>query len=478
MDRKSKQKSCFACVEAKRRCDKRYPSCSRCLDRDSVCTYPPLPRRQSFGFSEAEATPDMCFGDIWTSSAGANSLALVGDISEPLLLDSVFSASLNCPSVLSWTSSSAMVELSGQLTQIFGDLGWFLRPQSWTIGYHYSAPDAMPPASVFSNFIRDLQNWLSCFVKTGHNPFIHPHLYSDLGYPQCIQDAYSACVISSAATSENETIINAISSTHISNLLNAQPVRGASMTSTRDHLARTQALLIHILLALFSSSVQRRTRAENLISLLHAWKNQLWESATHDSTFASPLPSLATSSSGTAVGELDPIPGLYRSFILSESIRRTWLLCNIATGVYSGLKGGVIESYGGDIHITTQAKFWEASSSARWEAVARHTDPLFIYSLKEPFLVLDGENGNVPWATGNAWAPAFAARDGKYYFYHSGNNHSVKEGHKSIGAAVADHPEGPWKAQPKAMIAGTDDEEIASNQSIDPAAFVDPETGK
>ncbi|EXK76300.1 hypothetical protein FOQG_18956 [Fusarium oxysporum f. sp. raphani 54005] len=97
---------------------------------------------------------------------------------------------------------------------------------------------------------------------------------------------------------------------------------------------------------------------------------------------------------------------------------------------------------------------------------------------EEPFLVLDGENGNVPWATGNAWAPAFAARDGKYYFYHSGNNPSVKEGHKSIGAAVADHPEGPWKAQPKAMIAGTDDEEIASNQSIDPAAFVDPETGK
>jgi beta-xylosidase len=97
---------------------------------------------------------------------------------------------------------------------------------------------------------------------------------------------------------------------------------------------------------------------------------------------------------------------------------------------------------------------------------------------EEPFLVLDGENGNVPWATGNAWAPAFAARDGKYYFYHSGNNPSVEDGHKSIGAAVADHPEGPWKAQSKAMIKGTKDEEIVSNQAIDPAAFQDPETGK
>ncbi len=38
---------------------------------------------------------------------------------------------------------------------------------------------------------------------------------------------------------------------------------------------------------------------------------------------------------------------------------------------------------------------------------------------EEPFLTLDGENGNVPWATGNAWAPTIIERDGKYYFYFS-----------------------------------------------------------
>ncbi|KAF5237567.1 hypothetical protein FANTH_10758 [Fusarium anthophilum] len=401
MGRKTKQKSCFACVETKRRCDKRYPSCSRCLDRESVCTYPSLPRRQPPDFNEAEAAPDMGFGDIWTAPADANSLALVGELSEPWLLDPVFSTNLNCVSIPSWppplsdpsslpgSSSSRVAEVSDQLMHTSRDLGWFIGPQSWTIGYHYSAPDFIPPASVFTNFIRGLQNWLSRFVKTGHNPFIHRHLYSDSGYPQCIQDAYSACVISSAASSENETIVNAISATHITNLLNAQPTRGTSIISIRDHLARTQALLIHILLALFSSSIERRARAENLISLLHAWKNQLWESATHDSTLASPLPIMATFS-GTVVGAQDPIPGLYRSFILSESIRRTGLLCNIATGVYGGLKGSNLQSCGGDIQITTQAKFWEASSSARWEAVARQTDPLFIYSLKGQMLLEQG----------------------------------------------------------------------------------------
>ncbi|KAM5354855.1 hypothetical protein ACJ41O_001501 [Fusarium nematophilum] len=97
---------------------------------------------------------------------------------------------------------------------------------------------------------------------------------------------------------------------------------------------------------------------------------------------------------------------------------------------------------------------------------------------EEPFLVLDGENGNVPWAVGSAWAPTFAARDGRYYFYHSGENPSVSQGHKSIGVAVADHPEGPYTAQSTAMIRGTSDEEIVSNQSIDPAAFHDPVSGK
>ncbi|KAF4965722.1 hypothetical protein FSARC_6505 [Fusarium sarcochroum] len=394
MGRKSKQKSCFACVETKRRCDKRFPSCSRCLDRDSICTYPPVPlsrQRPPLDFPGATVAPDMGFGDVWTPLAfdnGMNSVTLLGQASGSTLLDSDLTTSLFYPtwlSSLSAPSSSTMVEPSSQLTpQIFGDLDWFLRPQAWTIAYGYHPPDAIPPASVFSNFIRGLQDWLSRFVKKGHNPFIHRHLYSDSGYPQCIQDAYSACVISNAVNDDNDNIIDAISSTHISNLLNSQPASNSmspGVITTMDHLARTQALLIHILLAVFSPSIQRRARGESLISTLHTWSLQLWDCAAQDSAVASPVP---------AIEGLDPIPRLYRAFILSESIRRTVLICNVATGVYNGLKGDTTESCGGDIQITTQAKFWEAPSSARWEVIARHTDPLFIYSLKGQALLESG----------------------------------------------------------------------------------------
>ncbi|WP_161490311.1 family 43 glycosylhydrolase [Agromyces aureus] len=93
---------------------------------------------------------------------------------------------------------------------------------------------------------------------------------------------------------------------------------------------------------------------------------------------------------------------------------------------------------------------------------------------EQPFLTLDGAAGNVPWATGNAWAPTIIERDGRYFFYFSGHNASLNR--KTIGVAVADSPEGPFTAQPTAMI--LNNEAVTSGQAIDPAAFHDPVTGR
>ncbi|PUA80173.1 family 43 glycosylhydrolase [Nocardioides currus] len=93
---------------------------------------------------------------------------------------------------------------------------------------------------------------------------------------------------------------------------------------------------------------------------------------------------------------------------------------------------------------------------------------------EEPFLTLDGADGDVPWATGNAWAPTIIERGGKYYFYFSGHNASLNR--KTIGVAVADSPTGPFTAQPQAMI--LNNEAVTSGQAIDPAAFHDPVSGK
>ncbi len=104
---------------------------------------------------------------------------------------------------------------------------------------------------------------------------------------------------------------------------------------------------------------------------------------------------------------------------------------------------------------------WKSTDLVTWERSER------------PFLTLDGANGNVPWATGNAWAPTIIERDGKYWFYFSGHNPTYDR--KTIGVAVADSPEGPFTAQPTAMI--TNGEAVTSGQAIDPAAFRDRRPG-
>jgi len=93
---------------------------------------------------------------------------------------------------------------------------------------------------------------------------------------------------------------------------------------------------------------------------------------------------------------------------------------------------------------------------------------------KTPILTLNGTNGNVPWAVGNAWAPTIIERDSKYYFYFSGQNPTYDR--KTIGVAVSSSPNGPFVAEPEAFI--LNDEAPKTGQAIDSASFMDPTTGK
>ncbi|MEU1453975.1 family 43 glycosylhydrolase [Streptomyces avermitilis] len=69
---------------------------------------------------------------------------------------------------------------------------------------------------------------------------------------------------------------------------------------------------------------------------------------------------------------------------------------------------------------------------------------------------------DVAWADNNAWAPAIAERDGKYYFYFCAG--------QQIGVAVADSPAGPFKdALGKPLVAKGQ----LAGQMIDPAVFTD-----
>ncbi|MEU1031475.1 family 43 glycosylhydrolase [Streptomyces mirabilis] len=80
---------------------------------------------------------------------------------------------------------------------------------------------------------------------------------------------------------------------------------------------------------------------------------------------------------------------------------------------------------------------------------------------KDHGVILD-LGSDVSWADKNAWAPAIAERDGKYYFYFCAE--------QQIGVAVADSPAGPFKdALGKPLVA----KGLLTGQMIDPAVFTD-----
>ena len=391
MARYSKQTACFGCADSKRRCDRALPSCSRCGIRDIPCVYPQPLRLRTHNSSSSG--PDgtainLERRDVHGSSGlepqNRSGTVLEGDTRGDALMDFVASTELvpARPSLSSPGIGGGVA--NGQ------PLSWFLQPSAWNMAYHYQPPTSMPPGPVFSNFINGLQTWLSRFLRTGHNPFIHSHLYSPHSMPQCMKDAYSAISVSQDVTPGNEHIVNDIASTHISTLLASQPddaVPSFPLLSTRDHLARTQALLIHLLLALFSPSIPRRARAEGLIGTMLHWANQLWDSATQDASTTMLVSGLLPLSHSDSDYTPDLVSHLHQKFVLHESVRRTWLLCNIATGVYYSYKGDWSSTCAGDICITTRAELWDAASPARWEAVVRSSDPLFLYSLHGGSLV-------------------------------------------------------------------------------------------
>lgn len=92
--------------------------------------------------------------------------------------------------------------------------------------------------------------------------------------------------------------------------------------------------------------------------------------------------------------------------------------------------------------------------------------------------ILDVKSDQVPWARGNAWAPAIEEvkqKDGsyKYYFYYSADAGRRKE----IGVAIADDPAGPFVDHGKPIISDTP-QGVRGGQQIDVDVFTDPKSGK
>lgn len=93
-------------------------------------------------------------------------------------------------------------------------------------------------------------------------------------------------------------------------------------------------------------------------------------------------------------------------------------------------------------------------------------------------IMLDLGTDQVPWATGNAWAPCIIEKkvngQWKYFFYYSG--HNPKNNRKAIGVAVANHPAGPFTDLGHPLVNQLP-KGVRGGQQIDVDVFHDPVSG-
>ncbi len=76
--------------------------------------------------------------------------------------------------------------------------------------------------------------------------------------------------------------------------------------------------------------------------------------------------------------------------------------------------------------------------------------------------------GDVSWSSGvYCWAPTIAEKNGKYYFYYSGEDKNSSTKH--LGVAVSDIPTGPFVDKGEPLVRGGN----LTGQMIDPAVFTD-----
>ncbi|KAK2010726.1 hypothetical protein LZ32DRAFT_362977 [Colletotrichum eremochloae] len=425
MARIIKQKACIACTESKRRCDKGAPSCSRCDDRDIDCRYPVTKRRRPplqpqgpfpdplVQQPDLNTLTDTLEFDASSLEAGIWSMPWTSlDFTPASQPASLFTA-LQFPPAKGPPQPTAQTHTpqhsTSSVASSLAESKWFLAPSTWLIDHcPPPAPDSYPVA-VMTNFNRGLQAWTRRWVMEGHNPFIHRSLYAERDHlPVCIQDAFTAASAYYTKTPLNETFVYRILDARVAALVASQPAAvgddslSAAMLDTRDHLARVHALLVYTVIRLYDGSVSQRAAAENLLPTLTLWAKHLWDSALADVDSLSqswqPRPfehcpsnpgppdsrevatSAADAAAAAATGNnsdhhtrqdtFEANLMAWNLWVLSESIRRTWILVSCTVGTYHALKGlwGECPGYA---PFTARAGLWDAASAPQWAAMRR-----------------------------------------------------------------------------------------------------------
>lgn len=372
-------KVCEACAIGKRKCGKQKPCCSRCKRRGIQCIYP---RSKPGSFVPYE---------------GESILSIRHDFVPYTTWR---------PSLYTLDTPPVEAEIVHHISPLGPDPGlaeyqlassWFASPDTWKISHFREAEVNEYSAHDLNCHISRVRRWLTQWVEDGSNPFIHQRLYRTR-FPRSVQDAYAILSCYTHKTPRNECAVFQILEDKARQLISENSSVSDSL-DLLEQLARVQALLIYQTIGLYDGNIRLRHLAESHIPVLNSWLYQLVERASQETYLGLSMVSTSHDRSefGFSISELIHLENhLWYSWILAETIRRTWVVISGIQGIYVGIQlGRSGDACIGGMMLTTRKGVWEAKSSPEWEKVCSEVNAGLFHLADFESLFTEAEPGNI-----------------------------------------------------------------------------------
>jgi hypothetical protein len=212
-------------------------------------------------------------------------------------------------------------------------------------------------SSDFDRVLHKVLGWLTEWIETGSNPFIHRQLYR-VCFPDEIQGAYMALSAYLHKTASNAQIVYRIIEDRATRLVE-QGLLLDLPVNNRDsvlNLSRVQALLVYQCIGLYDGNMRLRHLAERHIPVLESWVMVVMEQTSQLTSSATPPHNAASENM------------LWYSWIMAESARRVWLIIAGVQGLYKLFTNPdpTVPCMGGTL-FTSRRGFWEAPNAKAWE---------------------------------------------------------------------------------------------------------------
>ncbi|KEY69351.1 hypothetical protein S7711_09743 [Stachybotrys chartarum IBT 7711] len=377
---RSRQKNCDHCVLIKRRCDRRSPVCSRCVEKGVACTYAkarlvgrhdsgengvPKP---SLGSTMAEnSTPSPSMSNPSSESTYLETMPIP---SQPFATDTVIDSfrayenEIMIDPFLNFMGVDATLSQNQCIIPGAESASAIDRPGSPADKETMDSYEGMvelchelhpwqlhDPTTALHYVVTRIQAFTKEAATRNEAPFMHRYLYRH-HTPSCMPTCFANNMLYLTRTPENTSMVLQTLDISIKELLKTERCRTAA--TPVEKLARTQALFFYQIIRLFDGNIMLRSQGEKDIPLLHAWIGELCNVRDN-------LGGLARM--GDISVRRKPPPEWER-WIFAECVRRTIYLAHSTLMLYAMLKDSAESA---ELQFWTYAHRWTLSRHL-WEA--------------------------------------------------------------------------------------------------------------